>query len=141
MLKKLKNSLLILCLMIVTTGCVNQNQETHSQQVKLVSTSIAISEILVSLNISKDQVVGIPETQSYSIPKRYQKATKIGTAMSPDMEKLSQLKPDLILSPQSLEGDLAKKYKKLKLNSSFVNLNSLSGMYKSIQELGKLLNH
>ena len=60
--------------------------------------------------------------------------------MSPDMEKLSTLKPDLILSPNSLEGDLASKYEKIKISSSFLNLKSLSGMYKSIEELGKFFN-
>ena len=44
--------------------------------------------------------------------------------MSPDMEKLSTLKPDLILSPNSLEGDLASKYEKIKISSS-LNLKSL----------------
>ena len=60
--------------------------------------------------------------------------------MSPDMEQISNLNPDLILSPNSLESDLASKYEKLKISSTFLNLKNLSGMYKSIEELGKLFN-
>ena len=60
--------------------------------------------------------------------------------MTPDMEKISTLKPDLILSPNSLESDLSSKYEKIKISSSFLNLKNLSGMYKSIEELGKLFN-
>ena len=56
------------------------------------------------------------------------------------MEKISNLNPDLILSPNSLESDLASKYEKLKISSTFLNLKNLSGMYKSIEELGKLFN-
>ena len=68
---------------------------------------------------------------------QYQKTTKIGNAMTPDMEKISTLKPDLNLSPNSLESDLSSKYEKIKISSSFLNLKNLSGMYKSIEELGK----
>ena len=60
--------------------------------------------------------------------------------MAPDVEVLATLKPDVILSPNSLEGDLSSKYKKIGISSSFLNLKSVSGMFKSIEELGVLLN-
>lgn len=140
MLKKLKSSLVFVCLLSLLTGCVNQNQQSTNEDISVVATSVAVSEILDQLDVSKNQVVGIPQSDSYTIPKKYQKATKIGNAMSPDMEKISNLNPNLILSPNSLEGDLASKYEKLKISSSFLNLKNLSGMYKSIEELGKLFN-
>lgn len=140
MLKKLKSSLVFVCLLSLLTGCVNQNQQSTNEDISVVATSVAVTEILDQLDVSKNQVVGIPQSDSYTIPKKYQKATKIGNAMSPDMEKISNLNPNLILSPNSLEGDLASKYEKLKISSSFLNLKKLSGMYKSIEELGKLFN-
>lgn len=141
MLKKLKSSLVFICLISLLTGCVNQNQEvTSDQEITVAATSIAVTEILDQLNIPAKQVVGIPQSDSYTVPKKYQKTTKIGNAMTPDMEKISTLKPDLILSPNSLESDLSSKYKKIKISSSFLNLKNLSGMYKSIEELGKLFN-
>lgn len=141
MLKKLKSSLLLVCLLSLITGCVNQNQQVqNTKELSVVATSIAVTEILNQLGVSKDQVIGIPQSDSYTVPKKYQKATKVGNAMSPDMEKISNLNPDLILSPNSLESDLASKYEKLKISSSFLNLKNLSGMYKSIEELGKLFN-
>ena len=82
----------------------------------------------------------VPTTEAYSVPEKYQNATELGTAMTPDVEILSTLKPDLILSPNSLEGDLAAKYEKIGISSSFLNLKNLSGMFKSIEELGKLLD-
>ena len=141
MLKKLKSSLVFICLISLLTGCVNQNQEvTSDQEITVAATSIAVTEILDQLNIPAKQVVGIPQSDSYTVPKKYQKTTKIGNAMTPDMEKISTLKPDLILSPNSLESDLSSKYEKLKISSTFLNLKNLSGMYKSIEELGKLFN-
>ena len=141
MLKKLKSSLLLVCLLSLITGCVNQNQQVqNTKEISVVATSIAVTEILDQLGVSKNQVIGIPQSDSYTVPKKYQKATKVGNAMSPDMEKISNLNPDLILSPNSLESDLASKYEKLKISSTFLNLKNLSGMYKSIEELGKLFN-
>lgn len=70
----------------------------------------------------KIKLLVFPQSDSYTVPKKYQKATKVGNAMSPDMEKISNLNPDLILSPNSLESDLASKYEKIKISSSFLNL-------------------
>ena len=117
MLKKLKSSLVFICLISLLTGCVNQNQEvTSDQEITVAATSIAVTEILDQLNIPAKQVVGIPQSDSYTVPKKYQKTTKIGNAMTPDMEKISTLKPDLILSPNSLESDLSSKYEKIKIS-------------------------
>ena len=85
MLKKLKSSLVFICLISLLTGCVNQNQEvTSDQEITVAATSIAVTEILDQLNIPAKQVVGIPQSDSYTVPKKYQKAIKVGNAMSPD---------------------------------------------------------
>ena len=62
------------------------------------------------------QVVGIPQVIVIQFLRNIKRQTQLGNAMSPDMEKLSTLKPDLILSPNSLEGDLASKYEKIKIS-------------------------
>ena len=75
MLKKLKSSLVFICLISLLTGCVNQNQEvTSDQEITVAATSIAVTEILDQLNIPAKQVVGIPQSDSYTVPKKYQKA-------------------------------------------------------------------
>lgn len=141
MLKKLKSSLLALVLTLSFVGCVDQSDtSSNNDKLTIAATSVAVTEILEALEVSADQVVGIPTTEAYTVPKKYQKATELGTAMAPDMETLSTLKPDLILSPNSLESDLASKYEKIGISSSFLNLKSVSGMFKSIEELGKLLD-
>ena len=71
----LKNSLVFICLISLLTGCVNQNQEvTSDQEITVAATSIAVTEILDQLNIPAKQVVGIPQSDSYTVPKKYQKA-------------------------------------------------------------------
>lgn len=138
MLRKLKNSMILMISAFLVTGCVNQNAESKDD-LKIAATSVAVTEVLSALEVPADQVVGIPSSDSYTIPSEYKDATSLGTAMSPDMEKLANLKPTLILSPNSLEGDLAEKYEKLNITSSFLNLKSVAGMYKSIEELGTIV--
>lgn len=138
MLRKLKNSMILMISAFLVTGCVNQNAES-TEDLKIAATSVAVTEVLSALEVPADQVVGIPSSDTYTIPSEYKDATSLGTAMSPDMEKLANLKPTLILSPNSLEGDLAEKYEKLNITSSFLNLKSVAGMYKSIEELGTIV--
>lgn len=139
MLKKLKNSFLVLVFALVMIGCVDQSGKSDNNTLTIAATSVAVTEILEALDVPANQVIGIPTTDSYTVPKKYKKATELGTAMSPDMEILSTLKPSLVLSPNSLEGDLASKYEKIGVSSSFLNLKSVAGMFKSIEELGGLI--
>ena len=54
------------------------------------------------------------------------------------MEIVGSLSPDWILSPNSLENDLKPKYEALNCEYAFMNLKSVQGMYRSIQELGEI---
>nr|WP_235899506.1 heme ABC transporter substrate-binding protein IsdE [Suipraeoptans intestinalis] len=60
--------------------------------------------------------------------------------MSPDMETVASLDPDWILSPISLQGDLQPKYEAIDTDWAFLNLRSVPGMYRSIQELGEIFD-
>ena len=66
--------------------------------------------------------------------------TKVGMAMNPDLEILKSLNPDYVLSPNSLQSDLQPKYASIGVNSLFLNLKSVEGMYASISDLGKKFN-
>ena len=81
MLKRLKNSIFIIVIAAMMIGCVDQSGKTSSnQELKIAATSVAVTEILKELDVPASQVVGIPTTEAYSIPKRYKKATELGTA-------------------------------------------------------------
>jgi iron complex transport system substrate-binding protein len=121
------------------TGCVDQHSgNAQNGKENIVATSVAVCEILDALEV--ENVIGVPSTESYEIPTRFESAANIGSPMSPDMEVIKSLNPSLILSPASLEGDLAAQYESIGINSAFLNLTSVQGMYKSIEELGELLS-
>lgn len=108
-------------------------QETPS----IATTSVAIAEILDMFGYEK--VVGVPET-SGNLPERYKEVQTIGGAMSPDLEILKSISPDLVLSPNSLEASLEGQYTAAGLESMFMNMSSVQGLYDSIDQLGELLD-
>lgn len=103
---------------------------------RIIATSPAVAEICDRLELD---LVGVCSSSS-SIPERYEEITQVGAAMSPDMEIVSGLSPDWILSPSSLQSNLQPKYETIDTDWAFLNLRSVQGMYRSIQELGEIFD-
>lgn len=104
---------------------------------RIVATSTATADICDRLDLD---LVGVCSTTTSTIPERYQDLPTVGTAMSPDTEILASLSPDWILSPSSLQSDLQPKYEAIGTDWAFLNLRSVQGMYRSIQELGEIFD-
>lgn len=102
---------------------------------RIIATSPATAEICDRLNLD---LVGICSSSLSTLPERYAQVETVGTAMSPDMEIVASLNPDWILSPASLQSDLQPKYEAIGTDWAFLNLRSVPGMYRSIQELGEI---
>ena len=135
-MKKIKLIAALLSALFLT-GCVdqsgNQSADNDTKEKRIVATSVATCEILDKLEV--EGVVGVPKTDSYSIPKRYENAESVGSPMAPDMEIIKSLKPDIVLSPNSLEGELKSQYENIGVESYFLDLKSTEGMYESILAL------
>ena len=141
----------ILLAVLFLTGCVDQSNptqntsasetgeavqtETEETQERIVATSVATCEILDALEI--DDVVGVPHSDSYTLPERYENAVSVGSPMAPDMETVASLSPTIILSPNSLQGELESQYDNIGVDSYFLDLKSTEGMYQSILDLGE----
>ncbi len=139
-MKKIKR-LIPLFTFLLLTGCVDQSggnipADSKENEPRIVATSVATCEILDKLEI--DFVVGVPETQNYMIPERYEGVKSVGSPMAPNMEIVKSLNPSIILSPNSLEGELKPQYDAIEADSYFLNLKSVDGMYQSIRELGEM---
>lgn len=104
---------------------------------KIIATSPATADICDKLDLD---LVGVCSSSISKIPEKYKDVTTVGTAMSPDMEIVASLHPDWVLSPVSLQSDLQKKYENIGVNWAFLNLRSVPGMYRSIQELGEIFD-
>lgn len=143
-LKKIVEAVLAGAMALSMAGCVDQHPEdnadsdttTSIENAKLVATSPAVAEICDKLELD---LVGVCNTNG-TLPDRYKDLTKVGMAMNPDLEILKSLNPDYVLSPNSLQSDLQPKYASIGVNSLFLNLKSVEGMYASISDLGKKFN-
>lgn len=137
-LKKIFSLCLAGALALSASGCVNQHPEQNtddvSGEVRIVATSPAAVDICDRLELD---LVGVCSSTLSTIPERYQDVTTVGTAMSPDLEILKSLNPDYVISPNSLQSDLQPKYASIEVNSLFLNLRSVEGMYASIEGLGE----
>lgn len=102
---------------------------------RIIATSPATVDICDKLNLD---LVGTCSSTISTLPERYADVETVGGAMSPDMELVASLQPDWILSPASLQSDLQPKYEAINTDWAFLNLRSVPGMYRSIQELGEI---
>lgn len=114
-----------------------QSGGKETGQPAIVATSMATVDICDRLELN---LAGVPKSDLYELPERYKELPTVGTAMTPDMEIVSSIDPDWILSPVSLISDLQPKYEVQDLNYAFLNLNSVEGMYKSIRQLGQIFD-
>ncbi|HIW33341.1 MAG TPA: heme ABC transporter substrate-binding protein IsdE [Candidatus Paenibacillus intestinavium] len=103
---------------------------------RIVSTTVAITEILAELDLN---VVGIPSTAK-SLPERYSEAVKIGNPMSPDMELVKSLKATHVLSVTTLQHDLEDTFKGLGIEARFLDFTSIEDMKNEITKLGAEFN-
>ena len=102
---------------------------------RIIATSPSTAEICDRLELD---LVGVCSSSISELPERYAEAEEVGTAMAPDMEIVASLDPDWILSPATLQADLQPKYEAIDTDWAFLNLRSVQGMYRSIQELGEI---
>ena len=140
-------AVLALAIACLLTGCVDQSGPAASGTPAgasqttgngtIAATSVAVMQICEKLDLD---LVGIPKTSLSEIPERYADAAELGSPMNPDLEILSQVSPEWVLSPSSLQGDLQPKYEAANLKYGFLNLKTIFGMYQSIQDMGKLFD-
>lgn len=116
---------------------VNKEKESNlnskEKQIKIVATSVAVCEIADRLGI---ELAGVPNTTTSALPSRYNSVKRIGSPMEPDMEILKELNPSDVITPDTLKADLKIKYDNIGVNSTFINLRSVQGLYDSVKLIG-----
>lgn len=146
--RRLLAGILCAALALPLAGCVDQHPETEAgtaevlaaetgpaEPPRIAATSVAVMQICEKLDLP---LTGVPHSDLAEIPERYKDAVSLGSPMSPDLEILSSMAPDWVLSPSSLMSDLKPKYEAAGLRYGFLNLKSVQGMYRSIQDLGEM---
>ena len=121
------------------SGCVVHDPEARAAagggELRIVATTPALTKVCAELDLD---LVGVPKSDN--VPARYKGVPTTGAPMSPDMEVLASMSPDIVLSPTTLENDLAPKYANAGIVGEFVNVSSVDGLFDSIKTLGEQLD-
>ena len=108
---KLKKIFAVLtsCLLALSLAACGNNQDVSSNKTGneediVIATSVAVTEILDALGV---KVAGVPST-SYELPESTKDAVSVGNPMSPDLEIIKSLNPDVVVSVDTLGSDYEK---------------------------------
>lgn len=138
-IKKLFSSVLICALAFSLTACVDQHPEDSAmpdaapEEVRVIATSYSTLQICDRLGLD---LIAIPTT-SGEVPERYQGLPEIGTAMAPDAEAIALLEPTDVIGPDTLAENIEPTYQAAGVPYTFIDLQSVQGMYDSIAMLGE----
>lgn len=100
----------------------------------LVLMSVALTEIVDSLGMVPD---GVPTSES-PLPASLDDVPRMGSVISPDIERITQLQPDLILGPSSISESLDKQLSTSGLTTGYVPTDSLDDLTNTTLALGDL---
>lgn len=87
-------------------------------------------------NVLEIDLVGVPSSRSYQLPKRYKNLPKIGMSMQPDLEILKSLDVDLLLTDSSLKSSLEKTLRDKKIKAEFIATSGYDEIIFSITSIG-----
>lgn len=99
---------------------------------RIITTSVPIAEILHTLDITP---VGVP-TSTNPLPEAFNGVDEIGSPMAPDLEKMTDLDADLILSSNALEDSLEESLKDIDLQRAYLPTDSYEDLKLSLEALG-----
>ncbi|MPQ44278.1 heme ABC transporter substrate-binding protein IsdE [Clostridium tarantellae] len=119
-----------------TENLNNNENKTANREPVIISTSVAVTEILDSLDI---KLKGVPTT-IYNLPEGTKDAVKVGSPMNPDLEIIKSLNPTVVVSVDTLGDDFKNIFIENNIPSEFVTLTSLNGLKETIDKLGNKFN-
>ena len=99
----------------------------------IIATTVALVEIMDALELD---LVGVPSTYK-DLPERYDGLPEVGMAMSPDMERILSLKPTEVLTVTTLTDYVEETFTETDTPATYMDLESVEGMYDGIQSLGE----
>ena len=104
---------------------------------RIVSLSPSTTEIVAALG-AEAKLVGRTEYCSY--PEEVQDATTVGGTSTPSLEKIIELKPDLVLASTHAPKEVVEKLRELKIPTIFLNEDdNFDGTYSAIEKTGQLI--
>lgn len=124
------------------TGCqassTGQDKESSkdNKKVSVVSATVSATQVLDKLDAD---VLGVPTTKM-DLPEKYKDLPKVGQAMSPDLEIVASLEPDVFVMDNMFKEKVEESMKKYDLNTFFFDTSTYTNFVNSIKKLGAEIN-
>lgn len=120
---------------------VDSNKKTitiEKEPQRVVSISPNVTETIFALGQGK-KLVGRTDYCDY--PREASKVTSVGEIVKPNIEKIIELKPDVVLASDIVSKDVVKKLEDLKIKVIVISgVENFNGVYDSITKIGKIVN-
>ncbi|QEK13353.1 ABC transporter substrate-binding protein [Crassaminicella thermophila] len=116
----------------------NREVIIESKPMRIVSIAPNITETIFALGLGK-KLVGRTDYCDY--PEEVKNIPSIGSLMEPNIEKIVDLKPDLVVASTHFKKDVLKKLEELNIKVIVLyGEESFEGVYEVIKKLGKALD-
>ena len=123
---------------VTVTDSYNKQVKIDKEPEKIISLAPNITEIIYELD-REDKLVGRTEYCDY--PEEVKNITSIGTIEDPNIEKIVELKPDLVIASPLSKIEAIQKLEQLGINVLVLQgEESFEGVYDTIEKVGKVLN-
>jgi iron complex transport system substrate-binding protein len=105
---------------------------------KIISVAPSITELIYALG-KGDELVGRTDYDDY--PQQVKSVQSIGSLTDPNVEKIIELKPDVVVASTHFKDDVAKKLEDLGIKVIVLyNAKDFNGAYDVINTLGQIIN-
>ena len=121
-----------------STGGSEKADETANvvEEKTVVAATVSGSQVLDRLDA---EVVGIPTTK-LEMPERFKGLPEVGQSMSPDLEIVASLEPDVFVMDNLFRESVEESLDDYDFNTYFLKTSSYTEYLESIKELGKVIN-
>ncbi|MGL5085161.1 MAG: ABC transporter substrate-binding protein [Clostridium sp.] len=121
--------------MALLVGCGNSEVVVEKKpELKIVSTTVAPSQVADRLELN---LVGIPTTKS-KLPERYAGITEVGSAMTPNIETIVSLSPDLVIIDNNFRDKYESQLNDKNIKGLYFDTSTVNGFKNSIKEFGDI---
>lgn len=137
-MKKIFTIMLTSLILVTMSACTTNNikvaaEKKEQKKQVIVSGTVAISEMLEKLGV---EMAGRPSTDE-PISDNLKKIPDVGKPMSPDMERIKVLNPDVFLTTLSLKDSLGKKLEESGIKANYYSLASYNDIMTTIKSLSE----
>lgn len=123
---------------LTVTDSNNKSVTIEKEPAKVVSVAPNITETIYTLGMG-NKLVGRTDYCDY--PAEVSKVASIGTLKTPNIEKITELKPDIVIASTHFKPEVEKKLEELGIKILVLyGEESFEGVYQTIETTGKILN-